>query len=175
MRGERGVSPEGAKRKRAARRDVRFGFLFSVPAGAAANRAALFRRGNQERGLECFCQFWFWWVSGILVVFRRAKKICPLLCPRLILAYRQNSPADFGASIFFLYALLNSAELAGHRQSHAVPSCSWLSRFAPSPFPREEIMVLVCSPSALIPKPISPRGLHAPGVSPPGCPVGFGV
>ena len=27
-------------------------------------------------------------------------------------------------------------------------------------------MVLVCSPSALIPKPISPRGLHAPGVSP---------
>ena len=31
-------------------------------------------------------------------------------------------------------------------------------------------MVLVCSPSALIPKPISPRGLHAPGVSPPGCP-----
>ena len=31
-------------------------------------------------------------------------------------------------------------------------------------------MVLVCSPSALIPKPISPRGLHAPGVSPPGLP-----
>ena len=93
--------------------------LFSVPAGAAANRAALFRRGNQDCFVRVFCQFWFWWVDALLVVFRRAKKICPLLCPRLILAYRQNSPADFGASIFFLYALLNSAELAGHRRSPA--------------------------------------------------------
>ena len=42
-------------------------------------------------------------------------------------------------------------------------------------FTREEIMVLVCSPSALIPKPISPRGLHALCVSPPVVRSGFGV
>ena len=37
------------------------------------------------RGLEGFCQFWFWWVDALLVVFRRTKKIRSLLCPRLLL------------------------------------------------------------------------------------------
>ena len=35
----------------------------------------LIRRGNQDCCVRGFCQFWFWWVSGILVVFRRATKI----------------------------------------------------------------------------------------------------
>ena len=63
------------------------------PPGRLANRRGLFRRGNQEGGLECFCQFWFWWVDALLVVFRRAKKIRSLLRLRLTSAYRRCSPA----------------------------------------------------------------------------------
>ena len=56
-----------------------------MPAGATANRVALFRRGNQRGDLGGFGQFWFLWVDALLVVFRRAKKIRSLLCPRLLL------------------------------------------------------------------------------------------
>ena len=113
----------------------------------------LFRRGNQEGGLECFCQFWFLWVDALLVVFRRAKKICPLLCPRLILAYRQNSPADFGASIFF-----------------PTPSLIARSWRGTGVHPREDNPAVLVSLRLPIPSGISSRGLHAPGVSPPGLP-----
>ena len=58
----------------------------------------LFRRGNQDCFVRVFCQFWFWWVDALLVVFRRAKKICPLLCPRLSL----DLCACLGVSVFGL-------------------------------------------------------------------------
>ena len=75
--------------------------LFSVPAGTTANRVALFRRGNQRGDLGGFGQFWFLWVDALLVVFRRAKKICPLLRLRLIPANRRDFTCMLGASIFF--------------------------------------------------------------------------
>ena len=149
---------KGSKRRARVESGSGLGFLVECPPARLLIAAGCSAGQSGEKEAGGLCQFWFLWVDALLVVFRRAKKICPLLCPRLILAYRQNSPADFGASIFFLYALLNSVELAGHRR-----------------IPREEIMVLVCSPSALIPKPISPRGLHAPCVSPPVVRYGFGV
>ena len=90
-----------------------------VPAGAAANRAALFRRGNQDCCVRGFCQFWFWWVSGILVVFRRATKIRLLLCPRNLAAESQLDFCGLRRTRLFAHALLNSAELAGHRRSPA--------------------------------------------------------
>ena len=58
----------------------------------------LFRRGNQDCFVRVFCQFWFWWVDALLVVFRRAKKIRSLLCPRLSL----DLCACLGVSVFGL-------------------------------------------------------------------------
>ena len=58
----------------------------------------LFRRGNQEGGLGGFCQFWFLWVDALLVVFRRTKKIRPLLRLRLSL----DLCACLGVSVFGL-------------------------------------------------------------------------
>ena len=132
-------------------------FGLGVPAGAAANRAALFRRAIRGGGLGCFYQFWFFrcllfcCFSVGLKTFdcSFAFDLSELIAPLGLHARRTR---------LFSHALLNIQKMGGAQA-----------------FTREEIMVLVCSPSALIPKPISPRGLHAPGVSPPGCPVGFGV
>ena len=81
------------------------GFLVECPPARLLIAAGCSAGQSGEKEAGGLCQFWFWWVDALLVVFRRAKKICPLLCPRLILAYRQNSPADFGASIFFRKSL----------------------------------------------------------------------
>ena len=45
-----------------------------------------------------FCQFWFWWIDALLVVFRRTKKIRSLLCPRFSL----DLCACLGVSVFGL-------------------------------------------------------------------------
>ena len=127
--------------------------LFSVPAGATANRVALFRRGNQDCFVRVFCQFWFWWVDALLVVFRRAKKICPLLRLRLIPANRRDFTCMLGASIFF-----------------PTPSLIAWSCRGTGVYPREDNPAVPVSLRLPIPSGISSRGLHAPGVSPPGLP-----
>ena len=132
--------------------------LFRVPAGATANRVALFRRGNQEGGLGGFCQFWFWWVDALLVVFRRAKNSRLLLRLRLTSAYRRRFACRLGALTCFL-----------------TPSLIARSWRGTGVHPREDNPAVLVSLRLPIPSGISSRGLHAPGVSPPGCPVGFGV
>ena len=134
------------------------GFLVECPPARLLIAAGCSAGQSGEKAAGGLCQFWFLWVDALLVVFRRAKKICPLLCPRLILAYRQNSPADFGASIFFL-----------------TPSLIARSWRGTGVYPREDNPAVPVSLRLPIQSGISSRGLHAPGVSPPGFPVGFGV
>ena len=113
----------------------------------------LFRRGNQEGGLGGFCQFWFLWVDALLVVFRRAKKIRSLLRLRLTSAYRRCSPACLAHPSFFFTSSLIAR--------------SWRGTGV---YPREDKPAVPVSLRLPIPSGISSRGLHAPGVSPPGLP-----
>ena len=53
----------------------------------------------------------FWWVDALLVVFRRAKKIYPLLCPRNLAAESQLDSCGLRRVHLFSHTLLNSVEL----------------------------------------------------------------
>ena len=99
-----------------------------MPACPPTNRGGL--SGGAIRNEDCggFCQFWFLWVSALLVVFRRAKNIRLLLCPRFIPAYRRDFTCGLRRTRLFLSALLNSVKRGGAQA-----------------FTRERIMPLVLS------------------------------
>ena len=77
------------------------GFLVECPPARLLIAAGCSAGQSGEKEAGSFCQFWFWWVDALLVVFRRAKKICPLLRLRLIPANRRDFTCMLGASIFF--------------------------------------------------------------------------
>ena len=108
--------------------------VFCVPDADGSNRPVRVASGQSFCWIRGFCQFWFLRLMLFCCFSVGLKKYEPLLCPRNLAANRGSIPADFGASVFFLTPSLLYRKGAGHRQSHAVPSCSWLSRFAPSPF-----------------------------------------
>ena len=81
------------------------GFLVECPPARLLIAAGCSAGQSGEKAAGGLCQFWFLWVDALLVVFRRAKNSRLLLRLRLTSAYRQNSPADFGASIFFRKSL----------------------------------------------------------------------
>ena len=89
--------------------------------------------------------------------FRRAKNIRLLLRLRFIPTNRRDFTCMLGASIFFLYALLNAGELAGHRRS--IPR-----KIMPS------VLSLRSNPEGNI-----ILGLSRQPCRPAGCLVGFGV
>ena len=89
--------------------------VFCVPAGATANRVALFRRAIRGGVLGGFYQFWFFrcllfcCFSVGLKTFdcSFAFDLSELIAPLGLHARRTR---------LFSYALLNSVELAGHRR-----------------------------------------------------------
>ena len=127
------------------------------PPSRLANRRGFFG-GQSGEVVWKIPAFVVYLVDALLVVFRRAKKICPLLRLRLIPANRRDFTCMLGASIFF-----------------PTPSLIAWSWRGTGVYPREDNPAVPVSLRLPIPSGISSRGLHAPGVSPPGCPVGFGV
>ena len=63
-----------------------------------------------------FCQFWFFRLMLFCCFSVGLKKYEPLLCPRSFIANRSSTPADFGASVFFLTPSLLYRKWAGHRR-----------------------------------------------------------
>ena len=132
------------------------------PPSRLANRRGFFG-GQSGEVVWKIPAFVVYLVDALLVVFRRAKKICPLLRLRLIPANRRDFTCMLGASIFF-----------------PTPSLIARSWRGTGVYPREDNPAVPVSLRLPIPSGISSRGLHAPGVSPPGLPAGvaragFGV
>ena len=128
-----------------------------MPAGAAANRAALFRRGNRDGGSGVF--FFLFGFCGCLLFCCFSvglQKYKPLLSPRNLNAYRVSISADVGASVFLFTPSLIYRNLAGHRRSIS-----------------KEIREAVCPLARTNTPPISPLSCHASLCKPACCSCGL--
>ena len=76
---------KGSKRLARTESGGGLGFLVEDPPARLLIAAGCSAGQSGEKEAGGFCQFWFWWVDALLVVFRRTKKIRSLLCPRLLL------------------------------------------------------------------------------------------